>query len=73
MEVKIHYVTVGVVNYESLGENVVKFDIEQGLRDIGIGHVISIETQELENWEDSNPLNFTDKASAEFKKLFNKE
>lgn len=73
MEVKIHYVTVGVVNFESLGENVVKFDIEQGLRDIGIGHVISIETQELENWEDSNPLNFSDKSSAEFKKLFNKE
>ena len=73
MEVKIHYVTVGVVNFESFGENVVKFDIEQGLRDIGIGHVISIETQELENWEDSNPLNFSNKSSAEFKKLFNKE
>ena len=73
MEVKIHYVTVGVVNFESLGENVIKFDIEQGLRDIGIGHVISIETQELKNWGDSNPLNFSDKSSAEFKKLFNKE
>ena len=73
MKAKIHYVTVGVVDFESLGENVVKFDIEQGLRDIGIGHVISIETQELENWEDSNPLNFSNKSSAEFKKLFNKE
>lgn len=73
MDAKIHYVTVGVVNFESFGENVVKFDIEQGLRDIGIGHVISIETQELKDWEDSNPLNFSDKASAEFKKLFNKE
>ena len=73
MDAKIHYVTVGVVDFEGLPTACIVYELNEVLGDNGITHVISIETQELENWEDSNPLNFSDKSSAEFKKLFNKE
>lgn len=73
MKAKIHYVTVGVVDFEGLPTSCITYELNEALGDNGIAHVISIETQELEDWEDSNPLNFSDKSSAEFKRLFNKE
>lgn len=73
MDAKIHYVTVGVVDFEGLPTSCITCELNEALGDNRITHVISIESQELKNWGDSNPLNFSDKSSAEFKKLFNKE
>lgn len=72
MDATIHYVTIGLVDFEARPGPLLRYELEEAMGDAGIAHVIDIETQILEEWEDSNPLNFSDKSSEEFKRLFNK-
>jgi len=70
---KLHYITLGIVDFEDLILESLQERIEDSTGSSALATVISVETQELEAWEDSNPLNFENTSAAEFKRLFNKE
>jgi hypothetical protein len=63
---KVHKVTLMVIDHENYGAESVRdqinFDTE--------GRVIKIETAEIGEWLDENPLNFSTTQEAEMRRLF---
>lgn len=71
---KVHKLTVYVLDFDGLGSDGVKETLEnQRYPNHCISpNVLSVETREIGEWEDGNPLNFSDKAPAEYERIFAK-
>ena len=69
---KAHLLQVLIIDHEALGVD----DVERTLEDTKYPnrcispHVIKSQSADIGNWEDDNPLNFSDQQAAEVERLF---
>lgn len=69
---KVHRLVVAVIDFDGLGADGVKTTIEDTRypNHCIAPKVVSVETADIGEWEDSNPLNRSDTHDAEFTRLF---
>lgn len=68
----VYRVEILIVDHDHCGPTEIKSVIENSRypnRCI-MPHVMNIEEREIGDWEDNNPLNFTDTSDAEYRRLF---
>jgi len=65
---KVHKVTLYVLDYNNLGESEVRYLLE--LNDDIITRVAQIQTTDCGEWSDDHPLNHSATAIAEYERLF---
>ena len=69
---QVHKLTVIIIDHDELGPDGVKIELENGRfanRCIS-PNVMSVESVDIGEWDDDNPLNRLDTQEAEIKRLF---
>ncbi len=69
---KVHKVVISVIDFDGIGADGVKEVIEltRYPNRCVAPKVVSVETAEIGQWQDSHPLNFSSSHAAEFARLF---
>lgn len=69
---QVHKIVLIVIDFDGLGADETKTTLENQRfpNDCIAPSVLSIESREIGQWEDENPLNYADKQAAEVERLF---
>lgn len=69
---KVHKVILTIIDFDELGTDSIKVEIENTHypNHCISPEVFSIETADIGEWDDDNPLNFEETAEAEWRRIF---
>ena len=69
---KVYKVELFVLDFDNVGKKGIKSELENSI-DYFSTTIINIQSKDIGEWSDDNPLNFKDKQVKEYNRLFGKD